>query len=1057
MPNGHNRISSMSEYKIYSSSAGSGKTFTLTREYLRLLLEQNDKGYFRHILAITFTNDAALEMKNRVLQTLRHIAIPDDPEAAKSDVLKSQLLSILGIEEVELQKRAYATFHQIIQDYADFHIRTIDSFTNQISQTFALDLNIPYNYEILFENEKLIEQAILEVFQAIGTEDGTFLTQVVQDFANEKLDAGKSWQNLIPELVEFVADALRDKNYALIQKNDGIESEGFYFIKGKINGYLKASHDKVNTIASNAINLIESAGLIRESFKYGKSGVANLFYKIVNDPKDAFDTKSYGTRVYNAIDNDDWCKKGVPEENTIDEIKEELTYFIRHLIQISETEQTKYFTFNAIGPRMHYLAMLSMVLKAYYKILHENNQANLSDINQRIARVVANEPIPYIFERLGERYNHILIDEFQDTSEIQYFNLLPLVGNALSKGYFNMLVGDPKQSIYRFRGSRADLMIHLYGKDSQKIVEEYELNQNQMEQLVASNQYLSPNNLKQNFRSKKEIVKFNNDFFSFIRDKKEIPIVKAAYADIEQEFNDFNDGAHVEVRFIDGRNKAESTPQYLEEIKSIIDQKLAQGYVFKDIAVLVRKGANARLTAEYLKSFGLPISSSDSLLVKNNLAVAAIIAAVHAFLSPLNIAAQETAILLYCRVKGLALPQEIKESAFEFFEKLGLGFDKQLLSTFGLYQIHESVASRLGVMQDGSHLPFIFTLLDEVQSFVKSSGNNFQEWQKHWNIKQEKLSLTSSAPNAIQVGTIHKAKGLEYPVVIVPFIDWDMKLTKLHWFSTDSVPYTELTTKTGKLLGAAPVYAGSSLSNASFASEYEKEDELKTLEELNTLYVAFTRPVDALYMITSGSGIGQFLKEYCPATGSHIHLFAENLNPQVKPKVTEEAYVLDHITSNENIGNIAIQSALGKVYDGESQLKRGNLVHALFSLIHTKDDLDEALRKMIFDGLISDGEKAELKIYAQEILVHPQVAPFFEGEIEVENERDILVQDHKIARPDRVVFKEGKVIIIDFKTGLALDSHHRQIKKYGELYKRMGYEKVELVLLYLDPLKIVKS
>lgn len=1043
----------MTEYKIYSSSAGSGKTFTLTREYLRLLLEQNDKGYFRHILAITFTNDAALEMKNRVLQTLRHIAMPSDPEAAKSDILKSQLLSIIGIEEVELQKRAFATFHQIIQDYADFHIRTIDSFTNQISQTFALDLNIPYNYEILFENEKLIEQAILEVFQAIGTEEGAFLTEVVQDFANEKLDEGKSWQNLIPDLVDFVTDALKDKNYALIQKNEGITNEDFYFIKGKINGYLKIKHEKVKTLAEEAIYLIESAGLSRESFKYGKAGVANLFYKIQGDPKEAFDSSNFGKRVYDAIDNDDWCKKGVPEENTINTIKEELNAVIRQLIEVLTNEQTKYFTLKSIGARMHYLAMLSMVLRAYYKILHENNQANLSDINQRIAKVVANEPIPYIFERLGERYNHILIDEFQDTSEIQYFNLLPLVGNALSKGYFNMLVGDPKQSIYRFRGSRADLMIHLFGKESQQIVEQYELSDNQIEQLVSSNQYLHPDNLRQNFRSKNEIVRFNNDFFENVREKENAVILKAAYADISQEFKTENVGAHVEVKFIDGRNKEESTPKYLEETRKIIEQKLAQGYNFKDIAVLVRKRDNARRTAEYLKSHGFPISSSDSLLVKNNLAVAAIVGCVQAFVNPQNKAAQETAILLYCRVKGLGFPQEINETALAFFNKLQLGFDQQLLGTFGLYQMHESVASRFGVLQDGEHLPFIFTLLDEVQSFVKSSGNNFQEWQKHWHIKQENLSLSSSASNAIQVSTIHKSKGLEYPVVIVPFIDWDTKLTRLHWFSADAIPYSELSAKDGKLLGAAPVYASASLRNASFGLAYEKEEELKYLEELNTLYVAFTRPVDALYMISTGNGIGKLLKTYCD---NEDLIFAENLNPTIKPKASQESYTMEHIPSNENIGNIAIQSTLGKLYEGESQLKRGNLVHVLFSLIHSKDDLDEALRKMTFDGLISEGEKEELKSYAQEILEDTQVSHYFEGDVEVENERDVLVQDQKIARPDRVVFKNGKVTIIDFKTGRAVSSHHRQIKLYGKLYRQMGYENVELVLLYLDPLLFVR-
>lgn len=1052
----------MSEYKIFSSSAGSGKTFTLTREYLRLLLGQDEKSYFKHILAITFTNDAALEMKTRVLATLRHLAMPHDPEASKSAIQKQQLLDILKIDEILLQKRAYAVFHQIIQDYADFNIRTIDSFTNQLSQTFALDLNIPYNYEIIFDNDKYIEQAIFEVFQKIGTLEGKFLTEVVQDFAMEKLDEGKSWQNLIPDLVKFVGDSIGDKNYRLVKKNEGLENEDIFKIKKETSSYLKATENRIRKIGKEANSLITSVGLNTKSFTSGTSGVANVFNKAENDPPVIFEERTFGARTYAAINDDKWYTQKSPDAKTIDGIKDQLRAFIEELIEIGTHKADKYLTLKAVYSSLHYLTLQSTVIKAYHKILHENNFANLSDINQRITEVVSKEPVPYIFERLGERYNHILIDEFQDTSELQYFNLLPLVGNALAKGHFNMLVGDPKQSIYRFRGGKADLMIHLFGSESQKIVQEYELNELQQEQLLTSNQYLNPANLKDNYRSKKEIVAFNNTLFEFLRNDYSQQIIKEAFKDVKQGFDEKNTGAHVEMRLVEEKSKADASPEYLAEVLSIVKEKLELGFQMNDIAVLVRKGENARNVAEFLKSEGLAVTSSDSLLLQNNIAVALMEAVLNALVEPGNVAAQQVAILIYCRYKGHTIPTEVDDSILDFFKSENVAFDSSSIKTFGLFQLHEAIANRLGLFKDSEHLPFIFTLLDEVQSFVKGGGNNFLEWQKHWEAASQKLSLTSVSSNAIHVGTIHKAKGLEYPVVIVPFIDWQTRLKNTHWFTADHIDYPELQTLSGKSLGAVPLNASKKLSQTLFEEAYEKEAERAELEELNILYVALTRPVDALYLIYRNVEIGAKLQKFkteneglfITKENRFIYNEGDEFHPKARPK--EHSLEIAEISSTENIGNIAIQSNMAKLYEGDSQIVKGNLVHELFSYINTKDDLEDALRRMVFESIISESQKADLRSYALEVLNDPKVAELFEGDIKVENERDILLKGHKAARPDRVVFKGEKVLIVDFKTGAPLSSHRNQVVKYGQLYQQMGFENIELILLYLEPTQYVK-
>ncbi len=1061
----------MSIYKIYGSSAGSGKTFTLTKTFLRLLLQTDESHYFKHILAITFTNDAAAEMKERILQTLKELSGEEEKLSGKSKaVLEALKPELNGLEYREIRQRATAAFDRILEDYSDFNVKTIDSFVNQLVTSFSLDLGLPYNYEVILDKEPILLKAAERVFDKIGTDGHDHISELVQNFAEEQADEGKNWQNLLPNLAQFASNLFDDQYYNLIQKNEGLDYADYLKIKKQIDQHIAIIKNTYLQFGKKGKALLEENGLSVDDFSYGKGGFASIFLKL-EDPENDMLNKEWdpGKRIIEAIEKDVWYTKKTPvsTQNAIDNINGDLKSFYFEVMDFLDTEKPKYMLCKEVRKNLDNLALLDEVKSEFYKILHENDQAYITDFNRRINKVIASEPIPYIFERLGERYNHILIDEFQDTSDIQYYNLLPLIENALSKNQFNMLVGDPKQSIYRWRGGKVELMIHLLNKNTEALKENPLLSLHQHFTVDFTSDFLSNEHLDKNYRSKKEIIEFNRDFFKRIAESSDESMVKSAFENAAQDTHaGTKDGGHVEL-CINENDKTDDLEWNKSKILSTITEVLSQGYGLGDIAILCRNKKNAAAPiAEFLISEGYPVISADSLLLKNYLGVNFLISLLMAYQDD---ARSDEAILLYHRYKALKFPDKLNQTNIWMFLKTqDIDIDLHILSAFGLFQLTESIANKVGLFEDVAGLPYLFALFDLVQNYVKNMGNSLADFLDYWHQSGKMTSVSIAKPDAITVSTVHKSKGLEYPIVIVPFANWSVvpQNNSKAWYDLSQFKYPEFSVG-DKQICASPITFKKDLKLTPVADQYQQELEFSKLEALNILYVAFTRPVDRLYILSKKPARGESNTIYTILTSflgpyqlddnqEYTRTFYQGLNNKtVKEKVLEPTYALETIHSNENLGKLRIKSSVDKLFNEQNQRDKGNLIHTLFSEIVMATDLEQALRKLQLDGLINETEKVELKKDAAELMNHPALHPHFHGDIQVENERDILVKNEDFSRPDRVVIKNNSVTVIDYKTGQKRKAHEYQIKHYGELYRNMGYDQVELLLVYLNPTEVV--
>jgi ATP-dependent helicase/nuclease subunit A len=1073
----------MSLYKIYGSSAGSGKTFTLTKTYLQLLLSSSSPHYFKQILAITFTNDAAAEMKSRIISTLKEMAGSADEMSSKTLVTLEAIKEELpDIHPLEIQKRSKAAFDQILQDYADFNVKTIDSFVNQLVSSFSMDLGLPYNYEVVLDKSPILLKAAERVFDKIGTDGNEHLSNLIENYALEQADEGKNWQMLIPNLAKFADNLFNDQYFNLIQKNDELQYSDFLTVKRQINAYLKMAQNTFLQFGKRGADILQYGNLSIEDFTYGKSGFASMFLHTQNAESVILnDVWEPGVRINDAIENDKWyaAKAPVETQNSIDEIKPNIIDWYNEVIAFLKREKPKYLLLKELRNNMDNLALLEEVKAEFGKILMENNQAYITDFNRRINKIVSEEPVPYIFERLGEKYNHILIDEFQDTSDVQYFNLLPLIENALSKNHFNMLVGDPKQSIYRWRGGKVELMIHVLNQNTDALKSNELLSVNQKFTIDYTTAMVQKENLQKNYRSKQEIIDFNNSIFSAIEASSEEEIIKWAFENKTQETHENTKaGGHVEFLItedVKNEDPIDEIDWTLEQIELKIKEAVNDGYTHEDIAILCRKkGAQAAVIAEHLMSKGYSVISADSLLLKNKLGISFLVSLLKAYEDPKNLSKHANAILLYQRYRGKALATHIdfKNEAYtcwDFFKEEDIEIEQSVLGAFGLYQLTESFVNKFGMFQDNELLPYLFAFFDIIQNQIKNSGNSLSEFLGLWDQSSSSYAVSVSKPNAITVSTIHKSKGLEYPVVIVPFANWSTTPNNFSnlWVDLEGLTYPELSSA-ASTIKAAPLKYKKTLNETQIASQYKKELEYTKLEALNILYVAFTRPVDRLYVLakkprSADNTVFKSLFDFVSTDSSWKvnegqYIMANGLPKLVyeeKEKV-DNAYIVREINSRENLGKLKLKSNLDKIFNELNQRDRGNLVHTLFQEIRTANDLEQALNHMQFEGLILESEKEELRTEANKILEHPELKYLFSGNIQVENERDILVKNQDISRPDRVVFNKEKVTIIDYKTGKKQNSHLSQVKHYGELYKQMGYMDVDLLLIYLNPLEVVK-
>ncbi|MEM7485700.1 MAG: UvrD-helicase domain-containing protein [Bacteroidota bacterium] len=1029
-----------SNFKIYNASAGSGKTYTLTKEYLKLLFSNDSPTKFRQILAITFTNKAVEEMKTRILESLYDFG--SIKNSADQGSLFHEICQDLSLSAQQLQSKSKLILKRILHNYSFFEISTIDKFNHKIIKTFARDLQLSQNFEVELDIEQLLEEAVGNLLERSGTEKA--LTDTLVAFALEKIDDDKSW-NISYDLVEIGKLLFQENHASYLEKLESKSLGDFKQIQLKITKQIKLLEKKAIEEAERTLLEIENLGFDASDFP--RQTLPNHFKKIQNKE---FNIKIlYGNKLeQNLIDGK--ILKAADKRDT-----SELAVIV--LSQFTKIKSVLYQLsyFKNIYGNIVPLALLNEISKEIKNIELEKDIIPISSLNSLLSKEIKNQPVPFIYERLGEKYRHYFIDEFQDTSQMQWNNLIPLISNALEsedekreRGSL-FLVGDVKQAIYRWRGGRAEQFLNLLMAQNNPFV-------------------LHPTvkTLDTNWRSHKEIVQFNNTFFSTIAPLFKNEDYKALFLEGSNQKTNSTSGGFVQLSFIQGDTLQKNEEDYCTEVLNAINQAISQAYRYSDICILVRDNIKGMLLADFLLKNKIPIISSDSLLLGKNHKVNFLIALLKLIE---NVQDREA---VYEVLMFLA-PSESNQHDFianaindpQILLSKKYGFHVSKLKGQSVFNILENAIVQFDLSKtDAAYLTF---LMDEVLLLEKKDGPDIHSFLKHW--EQKKNTLSIAAPdtiNAIRIMTIHKAKGLEFPIVIFPFansiID-DKRKKKKSW-----VPMTAVEQNLGLSEFLVNTNQEMLRYNEVAAEIYLDESKKTALDAINVLYVALTRAKKGLFIISEESKKISILAEASSYSDVFLYYLQEqNLykdeethysfgslskNDTINSEPLEENQYIPYITRDKREGGFTISTKSSQLWDNQKRtaIEMGNLMHHALSNIKTSDDIKKIVKELKESGHLQKEFENYLEEKILAVVNHPELKSYFSSDYEILNEQEILTAYGKSFRPDRLVIKENAVVIIDYKTGKPSVSHEQQILEYAQVLKDMNFEIKHAIIVYID-------
>lgn len=1037
---------------IYNASAGSGKTHTLTKQYLKTLLTAKSPKKYRHILAITFTNKAVSEMKNRIVDKLIQFASDD---VNKDDNMLVDLLQETGLELAQLQTKAKSILRHLIHDYAGFDLQTIDGFTHKLIRTFAHDLKLPMNFEVTLDTDLILAQAVDRLLSKAGSDQQ--LTQTLVDFALDKADDDKSW------------DIKRDLNNTakLLVKEDEIPYVELLRQKSlsDFNQLKKIILKEKNTLntsivegAKKVLDLIDESGLEHGDFSRGY--LPKFFEKV--------EKKEFGVKFGNQwqetlVNGGTLYNKGLHDDlkATIDSIQPDIAAaFEKTRKGIARLKFLDNFYSN-ITP----LSVLSAIYYELKTIKEEEGLLPISEFNQIISNEIKNQPAPFIYERIGEKYHQYFIDEFQDTSTLQWNNLTPLIENALATSTQTnkaMLVGDPKQAIYRWRGGDPEQFIALINGASP---------------FPQTKPYIE--NLPRNFRSTSTIVSFCNALFShaspFFLNSNHTHIYKVGN---EQKANTEGEG-YVNIQFIEKEEELKAPELYANKVVETINTLKAKKVSLGDICILVRKNSQGIALAEVLNEHGIDVVSSESLLLKNNPKIQFINNLIRLGYQPEN-AELKIRLLSFLAAHQLDVKNEYlfyknlinksPQALFQSLQAFNIDFNFSEFINRNLYEAVELIIDRFHLAKKAD--AYIQFYLDVIYEYLQHNQSGFTGFISYWEKKENSLSIISSKNNnAVQIMTIHKSKGLEFPIVIYPFADDAIidHRKDMCWLPINKDLYG---------FEYAHVKVNDELAHldAKAAKILLLQKQQNQLDALNILYVALTRAINQLYIISHKPNLKRFEAEKSYATILASFLMQQKRwhddeltyefgdpNAGIEPaKSREERDGLYTYSFNaRDIKKLNILTNAGLLWDTkqENAIEKGNVIHKIMSYVTYKDDIANAVEKAIDQGLIAIEQKSEMLQSIEQITNNQQLRTYFETNYQVYNERDIVSNSGLLLRPDRVcVDANNNAVIIDYKTGAIHKEHQQQLIGYEDILKEMGFTISAKLLVYInDTINIIAA
>ena len=1038
-----------SPFLIYNASAGSGKTFTLVKAYLKILFTSNQPHAFKNILALTFTNKAVAEMKARVLDML--IAFSDPDILVKPTPMFGMLSNELAIDPLLLHQKSVNILNTIAHNYAAFDISTIDKFNHRLIRTFAHDLKLPLNFEVELDTKTILAKAVDQLIDKAGTEKE--LTKILVDFAIEKADDDKSWDvafdfNQIAQLltnendIPFI-ESLKDKSL-----------EDFKVLKAQLLIQITLLEQDISEKGQETLDLIDSNGLLFNDFS--SSYLPKHFLKLMECNFNVnFDDLKWQIDLLegNAL----YPKRIVAHKMaTIDSIQPQITTLFL------ETKQSiVHFKFlRNVLKNITPLSVLNAIYNSLQDIKIDEDLVLISEFNTLISTEIKSQPAPFIYERIGEKFKHYFIDEFQDTSTKQWENLIPLIDNAISgqnlKGETGsaMLVGDAKQAIYRWRGGKAEQFIDLHTGNQQPF---------HIKQKVE--------NLPANYRSLETIVNFNNSFFKHLSSFAFSNPSHQEIYEASQQKQSLEGEGFIELSFLEFE-KDEKDAAYGKKVLEAIQKAQENKFELRDICIITRKSKEGIALAEYLSIEGVPIISSESLLLKNSPEVHFLTSVIALASQPYNDMLKIEALSyladhqLELQDKHLFFADLVHLEVVDMFKQLSqynLFFDFNQFLQLPFYEAVESLVRQFHLNKTSN--AYIQFFLDEVLDYSQKYNAGFSNFTSHWQIKKEKISIASpQGNNAVQIMTIHKCKGLEFPVVIFPYANQDIyfDLSPKMWFPVDPEAFNGFSNvfinvnKDLEDLGAL---------GQTLYADYKAQLEL---DSMNLLYVVLTRAVEQLYIISEydvdkggneklGYYSGLFIN-YLKSAGlwtddEKTYTFGQATRILSAKKVEQSTIQKQFISIAKENHDLRIVTNAGYLWDTEQEIaiEKGNLVHLIMSKIKTENDISFVFEEFANKGDINPQQSSELITIIRDIVNHDQLKNYFLPELTVYNEKDILVSGGLILRPDRIVVNDRlEAVIMDYKTGVQNPKHQNQLKAYQTILEEMGFNVVKKILVYIN-------
>ncbi|TXD74655.1 UvrD-helicase domain-containing protein [Aequorivita antarctica] len=1038
-----------SSFSIYDAAAGSGKTFTLVKEYLKQILSAKSDDYFKHLLAITFTNKAVAEMKQRIVETL--VNFSNEKSVSEPLPMMLKIAEENGMNLEEIQTRSQKILKNLLHNYAAFSVETIDRFNHRLIRTFARDLKLATNFEVTLDTPELLAEAVDLLLSKAG--ENKEITKVLLDFALEKTDDDKSWD--ISRDIANAAKLLYDENdadHVSVLKQKSLED--FLEFKKQLIHKKKKLSEEIKSIASQTLQLIEESGLQFDDFS------GSYFPKHFQNLAIGRYDLNFTAKWQETMGDKPLYPGRISSE--IGAIIDELTPNFIVNFQQSKDLVFQMLLFENLLKNITPLSVINLVNQEIETIKEEKNILPISEFNSLINKEIKNQPAPFIYERLGEKYRHFFIDEFQDTSKLQWENLIPLIDNALSQQLEPnsgslLLVGDAKQSIYRWRGGLPEQFMDLYGN----------VNPFQREKEVFP--------LDTNYRSCSEIVDFNNQFFTFVSSYFADSGHGKLYQDgNKQKSNDKKDG-YVKFEFIEKQNKDEKEEAYSNLVFETIRNVKSKGFLESDICILTRRKADGIALGSFLMEQGVPVISSETLLLQSSTLVQMLVSSLQLCLYPKNDEAKINLLdLLHDHLKisdekHTFFTKFLNISEVKFTENLkeyGVHFTFAEMRSVSLYEAFEYCVEKFKIADFAD--AYLFGFMDLVYEFEQQPQADKISFMDHWETKKESASIPASeGTNAVQLMTIHKAKGLEFPVVIFPFADiqlYDGKFDKL-WYPLENKDFN---------FKEAQINYKTEIANYSEIGEkmYAEHRSQLELDNTNLLYVTLTRAIEKLFVF---SEMPNELKDGIPSTYNHLFMeflkqkgmwnsdqmiyeFGKDLEKISKVKEVVAQMEPLYLSSNPKGHGLKIVSSEEVYLETETvaAISAGNLLHDTMAQIHTEADAERVLMELKERAIIPKEDFESLQKTISQIIQHTDLKKLFDGTDKVYNERSIITKDGLVLRPDRINMSvENIAVIVDYKTGSPKIWHSDQLTDYANALGEMGFTVSKKILIYSNEDKIV--